>query len=131
MSLQNNNRSIPELVSDAFSQLAKLVGNEFDLAKAEISDKAAQVGRAMGLIGAGAAIFIPALVVILIGIAFALVQAGLSDPAAFLLTGAVALVVAGVLIWVGIGRMSGDALKPKVTLDQLNKDTAAAKELVR
>jgi len=130
MSLQNN-RSIPQLISEAFGQLAKLVGNEFDLAKAEISDKAAQVGRAMGLIGAGAAIFIPALVVILIGIGYALVRAGLSEPVAFLITGAVALIVAGGLIWVGISRMSGDALKPKATLDQLNKDAVAAKELVR
>jgi len=130
MSSQNN-RSIPELVSDAFGQLAKLVGNEFDLAKAEISDKAAQVGRAMGLIGAGAAIFIPALVVILIGIAFALVRQGFNEPAAFLITGVVALVVAGVLIWIGISRMSGDALKPTATLDQLNKDAVAAKELAR
>jgi Putative Actinobacterial Holin-X, holin superfamily III len=130
MSLQNN-RSIPELVSDAFGQLAKLVGNEFDLAKAEISDKAAQVGRAVGLIGAGAAIFIPALVVILIGIAFALVRQGFTEPAAFLLTGVVALVVAGILIWIGISRMSGDALKPTATLDQLNKDAVAAKELAR
>lgn len=130
MSLQNN-RSIPELVSDAFGQLAKLVGNEFDLAKAEISDKAAQVGRAVGLIGAGAAIFIPALVVILTGIAFALVRQGFTEPAAFLLTGVVALVVAGVLIWIGISRMSGDALKPTATLDQLNKDAVAAKELAR
>ena len=130
MSLQSN-RSIPELISDAFGQLAKLVGNEFDLAKAEISDKAAQVGRAMGLIGAGAAIFIPALVIILMGIAYALVRAGLTEPVAFLLTGAAALVVAGGLIWVGIGRMSGEALKPTATLDQLNKDAVAAKELVR
>src|ERR1700710_542642 len=131
MSLQNSNRSIPELISDAFGQLAKLVGNEFDLAKAEISDKAAQVGRAMGMIGAGAAIFIPALVIILMGIAYALVRAGLTEPAAFLLTGVVALAVAGVLIWLGIQRMSGDALKPTVTLDQFNKDAVAAKELVR
>jgi hypothetical protein len=130
MSLQNN-RSIPELISDAFSQLAKLVGNEFDLAKAEISDKAAQVGRAMGLIGAGVAIFIPALVVILIGIAYVLVRQGFTEPAAFLVTGIAALVVAGGLIWIGIGRMSGDALKPKATLDQLNKDAVAAKELAR
>ena len=130
MSLQNS-RSIPELISDAFGQLAKLVGNEFDLAKAEISDKAAQMGRAIGLIGAGAAIFIPALVVILIGVAFALVRQGFTEPAAFLLTGVVALVVAGVLIWIGISRMSGDALKPTATLDQLNKDAVAAKELAR
>ena len=37
-----SNRSIPDLVSDAFAQLAKLVGNEFDLARAELADKAAK-----------------------------------------------------------------------------------------
>ena len=46
-----SNRSIPDLVSDAFGQLAKLVGNEFDVARAELSDKASQVGRAAALPG--------------------------------------------------------------------------------
>jgi len=40
-------RSIPELFGDAMAQLAKLVGNEFALARAEMSEKAEQVGRAM------------------------------------------------------------------------------------
>ena len=39
MSSQNS-RSIPELFSDAVGQLAKLVGNEFELARAELSEKA-------------------------------------------------------------------------------------------
>jgi hypothetical protein len=33
-------RSIPELLSDAMSQLAKLIGNEFELARTELSEKA-------------------------------------------------------------------------------------------
>jgi len=33
-------RSIPELFSDAFGQLAKLIGNEFAVARAELSEKA-------------------------------------------------------------------------------------------
>jgi hypothetical protein len=58
MSSQNN-RSIPELFSDALGQLAKLVGNEFDLARAEISEKASQAGRAAALIGAAGVISFP------------------------------------------------------------------------
>src|SRR5258706_3037703 len=54
-----NNRSIPELFSDAVGQLAKLVGNEFELARAELSEKASQVGRAAALIGAGSVILTP------------------------------------------------------------------------
>ena len=60
-----SSRSIPELFSDAVGQLAKLVGNEFDLARAELSEKAGQAGKAAGMIGAGAVILIPALVLVL------------------------------------------------------------------
>src|SRR5436305_2905889 len=81
-----NSRSIPDLVSDAFAQLAKLVGNEFDLARAELSDKAAQVGRAAALIGAGAIILIPALVLLLLAVAAALTHGGLSQPVSYLIT---------------------------------------------
>src|SRR5712675_2531612 len=78
-----SNRSIPDLVSDAFAQLAKLVGNEFDLARAELADKAAQVGRAAALIGAGAIILMPALVLLLFAAAAALMQGGFSQPVAY------------------------------------------------
>lgn len=126
-----SNRSIPDLVSDAFAQLAKLVGNEFDLARAELSDKAAQVGRAAALIGAGAVIMIPALVLLLFAVAAALMRAGLSDPVAYLITGVGAAVVSGALIAIGLQRLSGDALKPTVTLDQVQRDKVAVKEMVR
>lgn len=126
-----SNRSIPDLLGDAVNQLAKLIGNEFALARAELADKAAQVARASALIGAGAVLMIPALVVLLFAIAAALMHAGISDPVAYLLTAVGAMAVSGVLIWVGISRLSGDALTPKVTLDQLERDKMAAKEMVR
>ena len=69
-------------------QLAKLVGNEFELARAELSDKAAQAGRAAAMIGAGAVILIPALVLLLFALSAALIRGGFSEPVAYLLTGA-------------------------------------------
>jgi hypothetical protein len=127
----SNGRSIPELMSDAFGQLAKLVSNEIDLAKAEMSEKVGQIGRAGALIAAGAVIFMPALVVVLLAIAAALIGAGFSAPMAYLITGGGAGLIALALIGVGISRLSGDALKPNVTLDQLQRDKIAAKEMVR
>jgi putative superfamily III holin-X len=124
-------RSIPELLSDVLAQLAKLIGNEFDLAKAELSGKASQVGRAVAMIGAGAVIMIPALVLLLFAAAAALMHAGFSDPIAYLITGGASVLLAAILIGVGISRMSGDALKPSVTLDQLQRDKVAAKELMQ
>jgi Putative Actinobacterial Holin-X, holin superfamily III len=123
-------RSIPELLSDVVGQLAKLIGNEFDLAKAELSDKASQVGRGVMMIGAGAVFMIPALVLILMAAAAALMHAGYSDPVAYLLTGGAAILVAASLIGVGISRLSGDALKPSMTLEQLQRDKVAAKEML-
>jgi hypothetical protein len=124
-------RSIAELFSDAFAQLAKLIGNEFDLAKAELSEKAGQMGRGVAMIGAGAIIMIPALVVLLLSAASALMHAGLSEPVAYFLAGAAAVAVAGTLIAVGMNRMSADSLKPAVTIEQLQRDKAAAKEMIR
>jgi hypothetical protein len=112
-------------------QLAKLVGNEFELARAEISQKASQAGRATAMIGAGAVILIPALVLLLFALAAALIRSGLSEPVAYLVTGLGAAIVSAALIAIGLNRMSGDALKPSVTLDQVQRDKIAAKEMVR
>jgi hypothetical protein len=126
-----SSRSIPDLVSDAFGQLAKLVGNEFDLARAELADKATQVGRAAALIGAGAVILMPALVLLLFAAAAALIRGGFSEPVAYLITGVGAALVSAALIATGLNRLSGDALKPSVTFDQVQRDKVAVKEMVR
>jgi hypothetical protein len=124
-------RSLSELLSDVFAQLAKLIGKEFDLAKAELSSKASQVGLASAMIGAGAVIMIPALVLLLFAAAAALMHAGFSDPIAYLLTGGGAILIAAILIGVGISRMSSEALKPSITIEQLQRDKVAAKEIMR
>ncbi len=126
-----SSRSIPELFSDAVGQLAKLVGNEFDLARAELSEKAGQAGKAVGMIGAGAVILIPALVLLLFSVSAALIRSGLSEPVANLIVGLGAALLSAVLIAVGMSRLSGGALKPTVTLDQVQRDKVAAKEMVR
>src|ERR1700721_3524725 len=105
-----NSRPIPDLFSDAVGQLAKLVGNEFELARVELSEKASQVGRAAAMIGAGAVILMPALVLLLFALSAALIRGGFSEPAPYLLTGAGAALVAGAVIGFGLGRLSGDPL---------------------
>ncbi|MBR1153612.1 phage holin family protein [Bradyrhizobium sp. JYMT SZCCT0428] len=124
-------RSIPELFSDAVGQLAKLIGNEFALARAELSEKAAQAGRAAAMIGAGAVIMIPALVLLLFAAAAALIQGGFSEPIAYLIAGGGAALASIALIVVGINRLSGDALAPKVMIEEVERDKAAAREMVR
>jgi len=124
-------RSIPELVSDAVGQLAKLIGNEFSLARAELSEKAGQAGKAAAMMGAGAIIMIPALVLLLLAGAAGLRHAGFSDPVAYLIAGGVAAVISLALILIGANRLSGEGLKPTVTIDEIERDKVAARQMVR
>jgi len=124
-------RSIPELLSDVLAQLAKLIGNEFELVRAELSEKASDAARGAAMIGVGAVILMPALVLLLLAVSAALIRSGLSEPVSYLVTGAVAAVVAGALISLGMSRLSGDGLKPSITLDQVERDKVAVKEIVR
>src|SRR3984893_2757864 len=95
-------RSIPELFSDAVGQLAKLVGNEFALARAELSEKASQVGKAAAMIGAGAVVLMPALVLLLFAVSAGLIRGGVSEPVAYLLTGAGAVLGSAAVIAGGV-----------------------------
>jgi hypothetical protein len=124
-------RSIPDLLGDAVGQFSKLVGNEFDLARAELSEKANRLGRAVIMIGAGAILLIPALVLLLLAMASRLMQGGFSEPLAYLISAASAALVSIALIALGTRLLSADALKPSLTLDQIQRDKVAAKELMR
>jgi hypothetical protein len=126
-----DHRSVSELLADAFAQLARLFRNEVDLARAELSQKASQAAGAAKLIAAGAVILIPAIVLILFAIGAALIEVGLSAPLAYLIAGLGGAILPGALIWIGLGRLSGDALKPLVTIEEIRRDATAAKELVR
>ena len=83
------------------------------------------------MIGAGAVILIPTLVLLLFAFSAALIRSGLSEPVAYLIVGLGAALLSAGLIAVGMSRLSGGALKPTVTLEQVQRDKVAAKEMVR
>jgi hypothetical protein len=131
MSTNSDERTISQLFGDSVSELAKLIQNEVDLARAELREKATLMGRALGLLAAGAVLLIPALVLVLYAIAAWLIILGLAAPLAYLASGLGAGIVAAGLIWTGIGRLAGDALKPSATIGEIERDKNLAKELMR
>jgi uncharacterized membrane protein YqjE len=131
MSTPSDLRAISGLLGDALSQFAKLFQNEVDLAKAELGEKAQQIGTALGFIGVGAILVIPAIVMALFALSAALIEAGWSQPASYLVSAVLAAVLAGVLLAIGINRLDARHLAPRETMRQLEKDKATAKELVR
>jgi len=124
-------RTISTLLGDALSQFAKLFQNEIDLAKAELGEKARQVGGALGFFAAGAMLVIPALVMALFALSAALMAAGWSQPLSYLTSAIAAAVIAGVLFAVGINRLDSSNLAPRETMRQLEKDKDTVKGMVR
>lgn len=131
MSTKTDIRAISHLFGDALSQFSKLFQNEVDLAKAELGEKAQQIGGAVGLIAAGGVLVIPAIVMALFALSAALIAGGWSQPVAYLISAIVAAVLAGILFAVGMNRLDARRLTPRETLRQLEKDKQTVKGMVR
>jgi hypothetical protein len=131
MSLSNDDRSIPALFGDAIEQLGKLVSNEVQLARAEISEKVAQAGMGVAYVAAAGVMMIPVLVVLLITLALWLIQTGMSPVVSHLIAAAVGAVVSLILGVVGLNHLKPEKLTPTVTIQQVERDMAAAKELAK
>jgi hypothetical protein len=131
MSLSNDVHSIPALFGDAIEQLGKLVHNEVQLARAEISEKVAQAGMGVTYVAAAGVLMIPVLVVLLITLALWLNDMGLSLVISHLIAAASGAVVSVILGVVGLNRFKAEKLTPTVTIQQVECDVAAAKELAK
>ncbi len=129
--LRTDARSMSRLLGDAFEQLSQLIQTEIRLARAELAEKATNAGMGIGLLLGGLLLLVPALVLLLIAFAIFLVQSGISPVFAHLVAGLIAAAASAVLIVVGLGRLKPAGLAPDVTIRQVQKDVAAAKEMAR
>ncbi|HEY7300952.1 MAG TPA: phage holin family protein [Xanthobacteraceae bacterium] len=125
-----DNRSVPELFGDALNQFSKLMRNEFALAKAELSIKAGETMRAVALLIAAGFFIIPTIVLLLMALAAWIVELGLSASLAHLIAGVVGLAITAILAAIGAMQLKSNSLVPDRTIDQLQRDVAAAKEHV-
>jgi Putative Actinobacterial Holin-X, holin superfamily III len=131
MNTQSDVRTISTLLGEALSQFAKLFQNEVDLAKAELGEKAQQVGWAVGFFAAGAVLVIPAIVMALFALSASLTAGGWSQPISYLVSAVGAAALAGVLFAVGMNRLDARNLVPRETMRQLEKDKDTMKEMVQ
>jgi uncharacterized membrane protein YgcG len=131
MALSDDLHTIPKLFGDAVEQLGKLVQNEAQLAKAELAQKITQASIGAAYIGGAAILIIPVIVLVLIALALGLTQLGLSPVAAHLASAALAAVICGILVMVGMSYLKPKNLKPTVTMREVERDVATAKELAR
>ena len=131
MSAVDEARSAAHLLGTAVEQLGRLVQNEVQLAKAEVAQKLVQAGMGVTFLVGAAILLIPCLVVLLIALALWLNQAGLSPVTSHLIAAGAGIVVSVVLAFIGKSYLAPENLTPNVTLQQVERDVAAAKEFVK
>ncbi|MBU4336590.1 MAG: phage holin family protein [Actinobacteria bacterium] len=118
-------RSLGQLVSDLSEQGARLVRAEIDLAKAEVTAKAQQLGIGVGLLAFAGFLAVNAFAV---GLAAAVL--GLSTVvapwlAALIVMGAL-LLIAGILVAIGVGRLkAGSPPVPELATQSVQADVEA------
>jgi hypothetical protein len=131
MSNPNLSRSVPEIVGDIFSQFTTLMRKEGQLARAELSENIAIVGRGLGMIVGAAVLLIPAMVILLqAGVAAITENYGLASYWSSLLVGGITLIVGVVLASLGSSRLKSEHIMPMRTVHQLQQDASVAKQQV-
>jgi uncharacterized membrane protein YqjE len=128
MTMEPNNRSIPDILMHLVRQLTELIRSEGQLARAELSEKLEKLTGAGIMIGAGAVLLLPALVILLQAAVAALIESGWSAGLAALVVGVVALAIGGGLCAIGMQRLRNVSLVPQRTVRQIQEDVAVATE---
>jgi cytochrome c biogenesis protein CcdA len=104
------------------------VRDEVQLAKQELREKVSLLQSSMVMIGAGAAVGLVASLAICAAVIVGLAEfVGAWQSA--LIVGLALAVVAGVLVFVGLGRLKKNTLKPEQTIETLEEDKEWLKRL--
>jgi|SRR6185295_12904440 len=128
MNMHTPERSIGDIVANLFHQTTTLIRNEGQLARAELSEKLEKLIGAAIIVGAGAMLLLPALVILLEAAVAGLIQGGMRPATAALIIGGATLLLGVALLFAGLGRLKAINLVPDKTLRQLQQDVAVAKE---
>jgi len=123
MDAPRTDRSLGELASDLSRQTADLIRQEMRLAKAELSEKAADAGRQGLKIGAAVAFGLAAVIAIAAALTLLLVDAGLEPWASTLVAAAAMGGIAFVLAQSGLSALRKTSIAPVETMHSLKETT--------
>ena len=112
-------RSLGELFAELVQELTTLVRQELNLAKTEMSQKAARVGMHVGFLAAGGAVAYAGLLAIIAGIIILLAQVGLPWWVSAMLVGAVVAGLGAFLVMRGLNALKNEDLAPRQTMETL------------
>ena len=131
MQVNQNDRSLGELFTDLAKESSVLVRQEVALAKAEMTQKAGQVGKDIGFLAVGGLVLYAGLLAIIAAIIILIGSLGVPWWLSALLVG---LIVAGVgyfLVQRGMQALKRENLAPQQTIETLKEDAQWVKEQVQ
>ena len=131
MQVNQNDRSLGELFADLAKESSVLVRQEVALAKAEMTQKAGQVGRDIGFLAVGGLVLYAGLLAIIAAIIIVLGTIGVPWWLAALVVGVIVAGVGYFLVQKGMQALKRENLAPKQTIETLKEDAEWAKEQVR
>lgn len=130
MSVIDRSRSLAGLLGEGVEQLGELFQTELQLAQTELSEKLADAGRGVTYLAATAIFLIPVVTLLLAAFALWLSEsAGISLALSLLIAALLGAVVGLICASVGLKYLRPKNLAPTVTLEQIKRDVAAAKEI--
>ena len=125
---ETKDKSLGELFGDLMCETSNLVRQEVQLAKTEMTQKAAIVGKSLGLAIAGALLGLGAFGAFVATMILLLVKFGLDAWLAALIVTAVLGGLAAMLALMGIGAIKKASLAPQQTIETLKEDVQWVKE---
>lgn len=123
MDVPRMDRSLGELFSDLSQQTTELIRQEIRLAKAELSEKLAGIGRPAAMIAAAAVFGLAAIMALTAGIALLLVELGVEPWLAAVITAAAMALSAFLLAQSGITALREKSIAPAETMHSLKETT--------
>jgi fatty acid desaturase len=130
MTYSREDRPISELFTDLVQDTGTLVRQEVQLAKAELTQSAAQAGKGAGLIAAGGLVAYAGLLAVIAAVILWLWRNGMADWTAALVVGVVVVLIGVILLMRGRAMLQTENLAPQRTVQSIKADTAMVKEQV-
>ena len=128
-----DNRSLGNLISELAQDTTTLVQQEVALAKAEMSEKASQVGRGISTLAIGGVILLAGLLALIDFAIYGLAELlppDLSPWLGALIVGAILSVIGYVMLQNGRKKIKATTLTPEQTATSLQRDKDMVKEQI-
>ena len=115
-------RSLGELLGELTHEITTLVRQEITLARVEMSDKAANIGKQLGLLAIGGALAYSGVLAVVAALVIILAMVvGVSWWASALIVGVVVAAIGGILVKKGLDAIRHQDLVPRQTLETLKE----------